>query len=60
MLNVYFVLTGDEKNCGNGGQQTADCENYGDTITVSILQERNIALDLGLTVETYGGKFCWY
>ena len=46
------------KNCGNDWQQRADCENYDDTITVSILQERNIALGLGLTVETYGGKFC--
>ena len=31
------------------GQQRADCENCGDTVTVSSLQERNILLDLGLT-----------
>jgi len=34
------------KNCGNDGQQRADCDNCGDTVTVSTLQERNIALDL--------------
>jgi len=37
------------KNCGNVEQQRADCENCGDTVTVSSLQERNIALDLELT-----------
>jgi len=37
------------KNCCNVGQQRADCENCGDTVTVSTLQERNITLDLGLT-----------
>ena len=43
------------KNCGNVGQQKAACENCGDTVTVSALQERNIALDLGLT-----GRSVWW
>jgi hypothetical protein len=44
------------KNYSNDGQQKADCENCGDTITVSSLQERNIAVDWGLTGRNYGGQ----
>jgi hypothetical protein len=44
------------ENYGNDGQQRADCENCGDNVTVSPLQERSIALTWVLLVETYGGK----
>jgi hypothetical protein len=44
------------KNYGNDGHQKADCENYGETINVSPLQERNIALTWVQLVKVYCGK----
>ena len=44
------------KNYGNDGQQRADCENCDETLNVSPLQERNIALTWVQLVEVYGGK----
>jgi len=37
------------KNFDNIGEQKANYENFGDTISVSPSQDRNITLDTGLT-----------
>ena len=44
------------KNYGNDGQQKTDCEIYDETLNVSPLQERNIALTWVRLVEVYGDK----
>ena len=48
------------KNYGNYGQHEADCENYDETITVSPLQDWNLALTLVRLVSVYGGKLLLY
>jgi hypothetical protein len=44
------------KNYGKDGQQKASCEKYDETINVSPLQERNIALAWIPLLKVYGGK----